>query len=266
MGKIKMREKMIMLKVDFTDRIVIVTGAGKGIGKETAIRFAQSGAKVVLAGYREKSINETKKEIEKITKDVIAVIADVANWPDSQKLVKETIGRYEKIDILINNAGMDMEDKEGKPLKPMNIGDEEYDRIINVNMKGQFNCTKAVLPFMIERKYGRIVNLGSTTGIRGHYGSVAYCGAKAGIMAQTMVFAREFGAYNITVNCVAPGLILTPLHDNTPKEILEMQAKQIALGRPGFPSDVVHAILFFATEELFVTGQTLVVDGGNTMR
>ena len=255
-----------MMTMDFSGRVCIVTGAGKGIGRETAIHFARAGAKVVLTGHRPESLKEAEAEVRGITDEVLVVVADVAVWEDVQRLTEETIAKFGRIDILINNAGMELEGPDGLPLKPLDITDSDYDKIVDINMKGQFNCMKAVLPYMQEKQYGRIVNLGSTTGIRGHYGAAAYCAAKAGVMAQTMVFAREFGKFNITVNCVAPGLILTPLHLNTPQETLDAQAKQIALGRPGKPADVAHVIMFFSSDELFVTGQTLVVDGGNTMR
>ena len=254
------------MKYDFKDRVVLLTGGGSGIGRETAFQFAKSGAKVVIAGYREESINRTFAELQKISGDSHAIIADVTKIDDCFRAVKETIGKFGKIDILINNAGYALKNDAGLPPKSVEISEENYDYLLDINLKGPFFMIQAAAPYMIEKKYGRIVNLGSTTGIRGHHGTTPYCAAKAGLMTMTMVMAREFGQHNITVNCVAPGLVITEMQANTPKELLEKQAAQIALGRAGQPADVAHVIMFFSTEELFATGQTLVVDGGNTMR
>ena len=250
---------------NFKDKVVLITGGGKGIGRGTALAFAECGAKVVITGYREESIQNTLADLQKIT-DAIAIKADVTIMEDCKRAVEEAIAKFGRIDILVNNAGNHLEDENGLPPKTLDISEDGYDFLLDVLMKGPFMMSQLVAPYMIQNKYGRIINIGSTTGIRGHYGASPYCAAKAGLMTMTMVMAREWGRSNVTVNCVAPGLVLTPIHDNTPQETLDKQAAQIAMGRAGRPADVAHVIMFFATEELFVTGQTLVVDGGNTMR
>jgi 3-oxoacyl-[acyl-carrier protein] reductase len=253
------------MKMDFTGRVVIITGAGKGIGRETARRFAETGAKLVLVGHREESISQTKAEIEEIAKDVITIRANVEKWDEIQAMARSVMAEFGRIDILVNNAGIDMDYVNGRSPNIFEVSDQDFDRIVQVNLKGQFNCAKAVLPYMMEAKYGRVINTSSSVGVRGHTGSIVYCATKAGIIAQTKVLAREFGAWNICVNCVAPGLVISPFHKNTPVETLEKQASEVPLGRPGYPKDIAHAVLFFASDELFCTGQTLIVDGGKTM-
>jgi 3-oxoacyl-[acyl-carrier protein] reductase len=252
--------------MNFNGKVAIVTGAGKGIGKETAIQFAKAGAKVVVAGRSEQPINETMTEIKKITKDVITVLMDVSKFADAEKTAKAAVDKFGKIDILVNNAGIDIIDKTGKRFGSLDILDEDYDRLMFTNLKGQYNCMKAVIPSMLKQNYGRIVNISSTTGITGAFGTAPYCATKAGIMAQTKVFATEFGKNNIIVNCVAPGMVDTPMHTYTPHEMFDMVAQRLPLGRVGQPIDIATVILFFASEDIYFTGQTLAVDGGGTMR
>lgn len=254
-----------MMKMDYTGRTVIITGAGKGIGKEVAVRFAETGANIALVGHRSESILRTKAEIEKYNKNVMAVQADVSDWDAVEKMAETVNHAFGSIDILVNNAGITLDLIDGRDPTVIEVSEADYDRVINTNLKGQFHCAKAVLPYMMKQMYGRIINISSTVGLRAHLGNIAYSASKAGVIAQTKMTARQFGRYNICVNCVAPGLVLTPIHANDPEEVLAQQAKNIALGRPGYPKDVAHAVLFFASEELFATGQTLIVDGGNTM-
>jgi 3-oxoacyl-[acyl-carrier protein] reductase len=177
--------------------------------------------------------------------------------------VKETFGR---IDVLVNNAGIAAATKESSWHMPtLELDDAEWDGVLNVNLKGQFHCAKAVMPQMMEQKDGAIINLSSTTAFTPGVGSAAYIASKAGIMALTRVLAKELGSYNIRVNCVAPGFTITPMQGSMPQEAIDMVAKMIPLGRPGYPADIAQAILFFASDGLFITGQTLIVDGGSTM-
>jgi NAD(P)-dependent dehydrogenase (short-subunit alcohol dehydrogenase family) len=248
------------------DKIAIVTGGGKGIGRGTALMLARRGAKVVLAGIRDESINVVKAEIEKEGGEAVTVRTDVSKWEDTQNMAKTTLDRYGRIDILVNNAGLDKINKTSKQYSVLDIDDTDWDWVLGVNLKGQFHSAKAVMPTMMAQKSGRIVNLSSTVAFNGAMASPAYCASKAGIIVLTKTLARELGPYNVRVNCVAPGMVLTPFHDYTPKEHQEMVSKMVALGRPAVADDIAQAILYFCQEDLFATGQTLVVDGGGTMR
>jgi 3-oxoacyl-[acyl-carrier protein] reductase len=248
-------------------KVVIITGAGKGIGKGTALEFAKAGAKVVLVGGRQESIEAVKKEISALGQDAMTVVADVSKWNDVESMAKTVVEAHGRIDVLVNNAGIAAATKAPSWSMPtLELDDDEWDGVMNVNLKGQFHCAKAVMPRMMEQKSGAIVNLSSNTAFTPSVGSAAYIASKAGIMALTRVLAKELGKYNIRVNCVAPGLTITPMQDSVPQEALDMVAKMIPLGRAGYPADIARAILFFASDDLFITGQTLLVDGGSTMR
>lgn len=251
--------------MDFNGKIAIVTGAGKGIGRATSISLAKAGAKLVLAGRTDESINDVQAEIRKRGGDALAVRTDVSIWEDTENMVKATLEKYGRIDILINNAGIDKIDKNGKQYTILDMTDDDWDMILGVNLKGQFHCAKAVMPTMMGQKSGRIVNVSSSLGLNPSFGSAPYCASKAGIMNFTKMLARQLGPYNVCVNCVAPGLVLTPMQQYTPREHIEMAEKMLPLRRAAEASDIAHVILFFCSDPLYVTGQTLVVDGGGTM-
>lgn len=247
------------------EKVAIVTGAGSGIGKGAAIALAKAGAKVVLAGRREALIGEVKAEIEAMGKEAIGVKTDVSKWTDAQQLAKAAMDNYGQIDILVNNAAVHQAGEDGHRLTIMELEEADWDMVLNINLKGMFLCTKAVLPSMMSQRAGKIVNLGSTTALNGNISAVHYIASKGGIMSLTKGLAREVGQYNITVNCVAPGLVITPMHDHTPPETIERAKQMISLGRPGYPEDVARLIVFLASDNTFTTGQTIVVDGGSTM-
>jgi 3-oxoacyl-[acyl-carrier protein] reductase len=246
-------------------KVAIVTGAGKGIGRATAKELAAAGAKVVLAGQREESIRAVMKEIEALGGESVTVVGDVANWSDAQGFASKALDLYGTIDILVNNAGIASTKTPKWQVDTLEIDDDEWDRVMAVNLKGQFHCAKAVMPTMMTRKSGRIINVSSTTGLTGGVGGAAYCASKAGIMALTKVLAKELGPFNVCVNCVAPGLTLTPMQDSSPKAAIDMVAKMMPLGRAAEAEDIAQAILYFASDAVFSTGQTLIVDGGGTM-
>ena len=251
--------------VGLEEKVAIITGAGRGIGRATALELANAGAKLVLAGIRENSIGKVKGEIERMGREVIAVQTDISKWENAQRMAERAIERYGRIDILVNNAGIHPQNEQNLRFRTLEIGDSDWDFVINTNLKGPFNCSKAVIPYMISQHYGRIVNLSSVTGLTGQVGSAPYCASKAGIMALTKVLAGEFGQYNITVNCVAPGLTMTAMNENVPPDVLKMWVAATPLARAGQPVDIARAILCFVQEDLFITGQTIVVDGGKTM-
>jgi 3-oxoacyl-[acyl-carrier protein] reductase len=250
---------------ELNGKVAIVTGAGQGIGRGTTLELAKAGAMLILADLNGQTLEKVKREVEEIGTAALTVQMDVSKWEDAQRMAASALDRFGRIDILVNNAGIHPQNEQNLRFQTLQISDSEWDLILDVNLKGQFNCSKAVMPSMIKQRYGRIVNVSSVTGLTGLVGSAAYCASKAGIMALTKVMAREYGPYNITVNCIAPGLTMTAMNENVPTEILEGWIEGTPLRRAGQPVDMAHAILGFLKEELFVTGQTLVVDGGYTM-
>lgn len=250
---------------EFGGRVAIVTGAGQGIGRATALELARTGAALVLADINEQTIKKVKREVEEMGGEALTVHMNISSWDDAQRMARETMGRFGRIDILLNNAGIHPQNEQNLRFGTLEIRDADWDLVLNVNLKGPFNCSKAVIPHMIAQHYGRIVNVSSVTGLTGQVGSASYCASKAGIMALTKVMAGEFGPYNITVNCIAPGLTMTAMNEHVPQEILNIWIGGTALRKAGQPVDMARAILSFLREDLFVTGQTLVVDGGYTM-
>lgn len=251
--------------MDLKGKVAIVTGAGKGIGEATSLALADAGASVVLAGIRDESIGKVRDEILRKGGKAITVRTNVAVWEDAEKMARTALEKYGRIDILVNNAGVDKIDKEGRQFTVEDIEDADWDMVLGVNLKGEFHCAKAVIPAMTEQKWGRIVNVSSSLGITAGFGTAPYCASKAGIINLTKLLARQLGPHNVCVNCVAPGLVLTPMQQYTPREQIEMVARMVPLRKVCEASDVAHVILFFCSEPLLVTGQTLVVDGGGTM-
>ncbi len=238
------------------NKIVIITGAGSGIGKETAILFAKEGAKVVVADVNEKAGEETVGEIKK-NGEGLFVKLDVSNREQSKQMVKSTLEKYGKIDILINNAGIVQDAFLSK------MTEEQWDKVINVNLKGVFNCTQAVVSVMMEQGNGVIINTSSIVGLNGNVGQVNYAATKAGLIGMTKTLAKELGKKGIRVNAVAPGFIATPMTSNVPEKILEMMKEKTPLRRLGEAKDVAYAYLYLASDEAnFVNGAVLSVDGG----
>lgn len=247
------------------DKVAIVTGAGKGIGQATSLALSAAGAKVVLAGYRDESINAVKSQIVKMGGEAITVRTDVSKMDDAEKMVQSALEAFGRVDILVNNAGIDKQDKSGRQFTILDIEDADWNMVLGTNLLGQFHCAKAVMPTMMNQKWGRIVNLSSSLGLTAGFGTAPYCASKAGIINFTKMLARQMGPYNVCVNCVAPGMVNTPMQQYTPKEEFEMVARMMPLRKVCEASDIAHVILFFCSDPLMVTGQTLVVDGGGTM-
>ncbi len=239
------------------DKVAIVTGSTKGIGKETVKTFAREGAKVVVCGTRESAVNEVVEEIKATGAEVMGFKVDVSNRAQVNEMAAAVKSAWGRIDILVNNAGVTAD----AMLKKMT--EEQFDKVINTNMKGVFNCAQAVLETMTEQGSGVILNATSVVGLYGNVGQTNYAAAKWGVIGMTKTWAKELGRKGIRVNAVAPGFIKTPMTDAVPEKVLEMMKEKAPLQRLGEPEDIANAYLFLASDESsFITGTVLSVDGG----
>ncbi|MCH1623816.1 3-oxoacyl-[acyl-carrier-protein] reductase [Fredinandcohnia quinoae] len=242
-------------------KVVLVTGASRGIGRSIAIELARAGAKVAVNySGSEARANEVVDEIKALGKEAFAIQANVANSESVATMVKEVIATYGSLDILVNNAGITRDNL------LMRMKEDEWDDVINTNLKGVFLCTKAVTRQMMKQRSGRIINIASIVGVSGNPGQANYVAAKAGVIGLTKTTAKELSSRNITVNAVAPGFITTEMTDKLPEDVKNEMLKQIPLGRFGDTKDIAGVVLFLASENSsYMTGQTLHVDGGMVM-
>ena len=243
------------------EKTALVTGASRGIGRAAALELAKAGAKVAVnfAGNRT-AAEEVVSMIEATGGQAMLVQADVGNAADVEAMIKAVVERFGRIDILVNNAGITRDNL------IMRMKEEDWDAVIHTNLKGIFNCTKAVSKLMMKQRYGRIINMASVVGVMGNAGQANYAAAKAGVIGFTKSMAKELASRNITVNAVAPGYISTDMTANLPEQArLELQS-QIPLQRLGNPEDVAAAVLFLVSLGAdYITGQTIHVDGGMVM-
>ncbi|MED3552224.1 3-oxoacyl-[acyl-carrier-protein] reductase [Cytobacillus praedii] len=242
-------------------KVALVTGASRGIGREIALGLAKQGADVVVnySGSEERA-NQVVAEIKELGRNAIAVQCDVSNGESVANMVKATIDTYGKLDILVNNAGIT------KDNLLMRMKEEEWDDVININLKGVFLCTKAVTRQMMKQRSGRIINISSIVGVSGNPGQANYVAAKSGVIGLTKTTAKELSSRGITVNAIAPGFITTDMTDKLTEDVKDLMLKQIPLARFGEPSDIANVVVFLASEDSrYMTGQTLHVDGGMVM-
>ena len=243
------------------EKYALITGATRGIGKQIAITLAKQGYNIAL-NYRKENeeLENTKKEIEEIGVQVLAVKGDVANFEECENFVKQVIERFGQIDVLVNNAGIT------KDMLLMRMKKEDFEQVIDTNLVGTFNVTKNVVPYMMKARSGRIINISSVVGISGNAGQTNYAASKAGIIGFTKSLAKEIASRNILVNAVAPGFIETNMTDVLKDDVKQEIAKNIPLKRMGTAQDVANVVKFLASDDSsYITGQVINVDGGMLM-
>jgi 3-oxoacyl-[acyl-carrier protein] reductase len=238
-------------------RVALITGAAQGIGKSIALLLAQNGANIVVSDINLERAEETAREIESIGSQAMAIKVDVANLKNVEQMVEAILEKFGKIDILVNNAGI-TRDK-----LILRMTEEDWDAVLNVNLKGTFNCTKVVVRHMAKQRSGKIVSIASVVGEMGNAGQANYSASKAGVIGLTKSIAREFAQRGINVNAIAPGYIETPMTDILSEKVKEELKSLIPMERLGKPEDVAEAVLFLVSEESnYITGQVLNVNGG----
>jgi len=241
-------------------RVALITGAGQGIGRAIALRFAQEGARVVVIDIAEDCAQAVAAEINAAGGTALAVGCDVTKRDQVASAVTKSLEAYGQIDILCNNAGITQD------ARLVKMTEEQFDSVIDVNLKGVFNLTQAVAPHMIDRGYGRIISTSSIVGLYGNFGQTNYVATKAGVIGMTRVWARELGPKGITANAIAPGFIATDMVKTVPQEILDKFTNMTPVRRLGQPEDIANAYAFLASEAAsFINGAVLSVDGGLVM-
>jgi 3-oxoacyl-[acyl-carrier protein] reductase len=246
-------------------KVAVVTGAGKGIGRATALQLGKAGAKVVVVG-KSSNVEGTRAAIEAVGGEAFVLQFDLSDPTVGEELAEKVVAKYGRIDLLVNNAALHPRIAGDKWPTILETDVANWDCNLDNNARGPFFLTKAIIPYMVQQNYGRIVFLTSVTGIHGRVASPAYNVSKAALICMTKSFADEFGKFNITVNAVAPGYVDTEMNDLLPADLVATFAAQTALRRTACPDDLASAILMFLQDDLFVTGQTLVCDGGVVMQ
>jgi 3-oxoacyl-[acyl-carrier protein] reductase len=238
-------------------KVALVTGAAQGIGKAVALLLARNGADIVVSDINLEKAEETAKEVQVLGRKALAIKVDVAKSNDVDKMVQAILAQFGHIDILINNAGI------ARDKLILRMTEEDWDVVLNINLKGTFNCTKAVVRHMSKQKSGKIVNIASVVGEMGNAGQGNYAASKAGVIGFTKTIAREFAQRGINVNVIAPGYIETPMTEALPDKVKEDLKRLIPMDRLGKPEDVAEAVLFLVSESAnYITGQVLNVNGG----
>jgi 3-oxoacyl-[acyl-carrier protein] reductase len=244
--------------MELEGKVAIVTGGTRGIGRAIVLDLAANGADVAL-NYRQSAdlAAELAETIRGMGRRALITRADVSSFVDAQAMVQKVLDELGRLDILVNNAGMNWDGVVWK------MTEEQWDRVIEVDLKGTFNYTRAVTPIFRQQGSGKIVNITSINGLRGKFGQTNYSAAKAGVIGFTKACARELGRYNVNINAVAPGLIETEMVKEAPEKVREMALAEIVLGRLGLPEEVAYVVTFLCTERArHITGQVIQVDGG----
>jgi len=241
------------------DKVAIITGSARGIGKTTAEKFLKEGAKVVVCDVNLDQVNETVAELKALG-EVAGIKVDVTNREDVDNLIKFAIEKFGRLDVMVNNAGITADNT------LLKLTEAEWDRVINVNLKGVFNCGQAAAAIMAAQGSGVILNASSVVGIYGNFGQTNYAATKWGVIGMTKTWSKELGKKGIRVNAVAPGFIITPMTEKMPEKVLDMMKEKASVKRLGYPEDIANAYAFLASDEAsFITGTVLSVDGGVVM-
>ena len=254
------REKSALL---LEGKVALVTGAGragKGIGRSIALRLAKEGAKIAIADFVEEAAQAVAAEVVAADGEAVALCGSVSSTEDVDNMVQAALDKFGKIDILVNNAGITRDNL------IVRMSESEWDMVLDTNLKGVFNCTRAVAKLMMRQRSGKIVNMASVMGIVGNAGQANYSASKGGVIALTKTTAKELGSRGVNVNAVAPGFIQTAMTEDMPESARASIEERIPLGRQGTPEDVAEVVLFLCSESAgYITGQVIAVDGGMTM-
>ncbi len=241
-------------------KVALITGASRGIGRHTALQLATAGADLVVCARSEAALVELVAEIEALGRKALAVVVDVVNPADIKNLLEQSLATFGRVDILVNNAGVT---RDGLLLR---MKDEDWDAVLDTNLKSAFMLTRAVAKVMSKQRSGRIVNISSVVGEMGNPGQANYCASKAGLIGLTKSVARELARRNVTVNAITPGFIETDMTDDLGEKARTELTSQIPLGRLGRAEDIAHAVIYLASDQAgYITGQVLGVNGGMYM-
>lgn len=243
-----------------TDKTAVVTGASRGIGRAIAERLAENGAHVVLVSRHQEAIDHVTSKINQSNYSARAIACDISDENQANQLIKSVVQSQGKIDILVNNAGIT---RDGLVMR---MKSEDWQTVLDINLKGTFHCTRAVMRPMMKQRQGRIINISSVVGLTGNPGQANYAASKAGIIGLTKSVAKEVASRGITVNCIAPGYVETDMTDGLSDDVKQSLLEQIPLGRIGQGNDIAAVVHFLASDDAaYITGQTIPVDGGMVM-
>ncbi|MDT8860152.1 3-oxoacyl-[acyl-carrier-protein] reductase [Alkalihalobacillus sp. MEB130] len=242
------------------DKVAIITGASRGIGEATARKFALEGAKLVLVDLKKDEVDRVSQIIKDLNGESIGIDVDVTDREEVENLMKKTIHHYGRIDVVINNAGITQD------ATLVKMTEQQWDSVIDVNLKGVFNVAQEAAKIMIEQKSGVILNASSVVGLYGNFGQTNYAASKWGVNGMTKSWAKELGKHGIRVNAIAPGFIATPMVDKMPDKVKEMMRNKSVLNRMGKPEDIANGYAFLASDEAeYITGTVLSIDGGTVI-
>ncbi|MBX3665063.1 MAG: 3-oxoacyl-ACP reductase FabG [Burkholderiales bacterium] len=242
------------------NKVAIITGAGRGIGQATAVKFAREGAKVVVCDLTPEWIDQTIALCKEAGAEAIGCVADVRDLQSLQAMVKTTLDQWGRVDCLVNNAGIVMDAQ----LK--NMSEEQFDRVLDINLKGVFNCTKAVVDKMLEQQSGVILNASSIVGLYGNFGQTNYAASKFGVIGMMKTWARELGRKGIRANAICPGFIATDILKSMPDRVLRALEEKVPMGRLGKPEEIANTFAFLASDEAsYINGAVIEVSGGLTI-